>query len=136
MEASIVPSLRVMTSRPAEMTAAVMGTITAHWNAEVPGRIITSTPTKPIITATQPFRPTRSRNRIADMIVRMTGLTKTTAMASARGSTAQDITMTRLHRTASTPRSRVSFGARGTASRQPPSRRISQKTTAMPEIVR
>ena len=70
------------------------------------------------------------------MAVRMTGLTKTTAMASASGSTAQDMTMARLHRTASTPRSRVSPGTRGTTSLQPPSRRMSQATTAMPEIVR
>gem|GEM_PF-4645907 len=78
-------SNRDRTCRKAKADAASMISPAAGCSTPIPGRITTSAPRNPTVTAAQRRMPTGSRRISAPMTVTMNGATKVIATASASG---------------------------------------------------
>ncbi len=99
-----VPILRVTISRNAPINAASSGTIAARRMSSGVGRIINTTPVKPIATANHRRHPTGSRNNSAASAVARIGPANVIAMASASGIRVSAVTNRNVDKDMSPPR--------------------------------
>ena len=120
--ASSVPAiLRVSTLASAQDIEEASTNSAAGWNAPVPGRTITSTPSSPTRMASHRRMPTTSPSTGTDSAVISSGETKPTEAASASGMDFSASMKNSAEPTSPTPRATCSHGLR-TASRRRPRR--------------
>ena len=107
-EWSVRDSLREVRSRSPLIAAPASGSRSAHSKLAAPGRIITSTPTKPTRIAIQMRRETFSPSTGADSAATKIGLAKTIAVTVASGSRCSALRIKKVPTRNSPPRANVS----------------------------